>query len=253
MFAVWACKQVMDIASTNLNRRMYQHDHDPKCPSCGVCDETCGHILRCEEAGRVDSLQRSITNLDTWLDDMGTDPTLRRLLVEYARGRGGRSLFDLTPDSDSRFDRWATSQDIIGWRRFMEGMISKELISIQRQYYATQGGRLTPEAWARSLVVRLLEVTHGQWIYRNIQVHDSMTGTLATQRKEQIQKLIEDQIELGGEGLAEEDKWLLEINLEDLETTSGETQQYWLLAIMAARAALALRAQQNNDSEVSTD
>ena len=157
------------------------------------------------------------------------------------------------PDSDNRFDRWATSQDIIGWRRFMEGMISKEIIVIQRQYYATQGGWLTPQAWARSLVVQLLEVTHGQWIYRNIHVHDTMTGTLATQQKEQLQKLIEDQIELGGDGLADDDKWLLEINLEDLETTLGKTQQYWLLAIMAVKAALTLRNPTNNDNVESTD
>ena len=42
-------------------------------------------------------------------------------------------------------------------------------------------------------------------------------------------------MELGGEGLAENDKYLLEINLEDMEKSSGETHQYWLLAIRAAR------------------
>ena len=41
-----------------------------------------------------------------------------------------------------------------------------------------------------------------------------------------------------------EDKFLLEINLEDLEWTSGETQEYWLLAILAAREARLLRLQQ---------
>ena len=31
--------------------------------------------------------------------------------------------------------------------------------------------------------------------------------------------------------------------MEDLETTSGETQEYWLLAILAAREARLLREQ----------
>ena len=35
---------------------------------------------------------------------------------------------------------------------------------------------------------------------------------------------IENQIALGGEGLDEGDRYLLEINLDDLETTLGETQ-----------------------------
>ena len=92
-------------------------------------------------------------------------------------------------------------------------------------------------------MARLLEVTHGQWLYRNVQVHDTTTGILATQRKEKLQKEIEDQLALGGSGLEEDDKWLLEIKLEDLETTSGETQEYWLLAIIAAREARLLREQ----------
>ena len=152
-------------------------------------------------------------------------------------------MFELTRTADLKFRLLAESQDIIGWRRFMEGMISKEWAEIQRDHYNLFGGKVTPSKWAQGLVTRLLEVTHGQWLYRNVQVHDTTTGILATQRKEKLQKAIEDQLELGGSGLEEEDRFLLEINLEDLETTSGETQEYWLLAIIAAREARLLRAQ----------
>ena len=61
-----------------------------------------------------------------------------------------------------------------------------------------------------------------------------MTGVAATARKEEMQQFIEDQIELGGEGLEESDHYLLEVNLEDLETTFGEEQHYWLLQLQAA-------------------
>jgi hypothetical protein len=39
------------------------------------------------------------------------------------------------------------------------------------------------------------------------------------------------------EGLMEEDQYLAEVNLEDLESTTGERQEYWLVAICAAREA----------------
>ena len=42
---------------------------------------------------------------------------------------------------------------------------------------------------------------------------------------------IERQIELGGGGLADQDRYLLEINLEGLGRSPGEDQHYWLLAI----------------------
>jgi hypothetical protein len=101
---------------------------------------------------------------------------------------------------------------------------------------------MTIERWSTGLITKLLEVTHGQWLYRNVQVHDTVSGELASLRKEEIQMEIEKQQELGGDGLLEEDKYLLEVNLDDLENTSGEQQEYWLLAIRAAREARRLRS-----------
>ena len=53
---------------------------------------------------------------------------------------------------------------------------------------------------AQQLIIKLLEITHGQWIYQNIQVHDRVTGLLATTRKEEIQMEIEAQQEIGFKG-----------------------------------------------------
>ena len=72
-------------------------------------------------------------------------------------------------------------------------------------------------------------------------VHDTVSGLKAAERKEELQRYIEDQIELGGAGLDDQDRYLLEINLEDLETSTGEDQYYWLIAIRAARTDRILR------------
>ena len=128
----------------------------------------------------------------------------------------------------------------------MEGMVSKQVLSIQKSYADINGLALSSEEWTKGLAIKLMEATHGQWLYRNIQTHDSITGTNATSRKEELQRLIKEQLDLGGDGLEEKDKYLLEINLEDLATTSGETQTYWLLAIRAARDGRRLRAEQSD-------
>jgi hypothetical protein len=237
MFQIWAAKQVMGLAGTNEMQSRYKEEHDRRCPSCGVAVETCGHVLHCREEGRVDVLEKSIDLLDDWLIEQETEEELRFCLIDYARGRGGVSMSDICHRKSSRYKRMARSQDAIGWRRFMEGMISKEILNL---YYSTswdsEEDLPEPSMWSKGLVVKLLEVTHGQWLYRNVHVHDAISGALATAKKEELQKAIEDEIELGGEGLAEEDMYLLEINLDDLATTSGEDQTYWLLAIRAARA-----------------
>ena len=48
---------------------------------------------------------------------------------------------------------------------------------------------------------------------------------------------IEAQQDVGWDDLTDEDQYLAEVNLEDLEHTLGERQEYWLVAIQAAREA----------------
>ena len=72
-------------------------------------------------------------------------------------------------------------------------------------------------------------------------VHDRTAGDLVTKRTEEIRRALEDKLELGEEGLEDDDKFLLEINLDELDTSSGEDQAYWLLALKAARDARNVR------------
>ena len=173
-------------------------------------------------------------------------PRLRQVLIEYPKKRGGATMQEIVGDRSGPFQRLAKSMDTIGWRRFMEGMISSEVLEIQRNSNGLGQRRISVEKWGAGLVTRLLEVTHRQWLYRNVHVHDALTGDIASRRKEDLRKELEDQMEIGGAGLAEEDMFLLEINLNDLDTTSGEEQIYWLLALRAARIAFQLM--RDNDS-----
>ena len=113
----------------------------------------------------------------------------------------------------------------------MEGMISKEIVSLQKQHLTVNGSEMSLERWATSLVQKLLEITHGQWLYRNLVVHDGVSGTLANKRKEELIARIEEVQAMGGGELSEEEKFLSEVNLEDLEHPNGERQTYWLLAM----------------------
>ena len=59
---------------------------------------------------------------------------------------------------------------------------------------------------------------------------------------------LEHQIALGEDGLAEEDQYLLEINLDDLKLSTGEDQVYWLLAFKTARKAWEIRQARANET-----
>jgi hypothetical protein len=122
----------------------------------------------------------------------------------------------------------------------MEGMLSKKLVGLQVVYRAGTGEGGNMLSWAKQLVIRLLVVTHGHWIFRNTQVHDETQGTLRTWEKELLQQEIEVEMELGFNGFLAMERLLASVMLEDLEAGNGEQQEYWLLAVRAARKAKVL-------------
>jgi hypothetical protein len=62
---------------------------------------------------------------------------------------------------------------------------------------------------------------------------------------------IEEQQEIGFDGFLKEDAYLGECNLGDLENTSGIDEQYWLLAVKAAREAVAI--ERSRDGHIAGD
>jgi hypothetical protein len=132
----------------------------------------------------------------------------------------------------------------------MEGMVAGSIEPVLNSAAGlTEECTSTAERWTAVLVQKLLETTHGLWIYRNLMIHDGVSGVLATSRKEKLQEAIEHQLELGGDGLREEDKWMMEVNLGDLSDGTGERECYWLLAIQAAREHRRLTEQRQHQQQ----
>ena len=104
-------------------------------------------------------------------------------------------------------------------------------------------------------ITQLLQVTHSQWIYQCILVHDRTTGTLILAHKDKLPIEIKHQLLLGSKGLAEEDQFLLECNFDELTSTTSKHQEYWLLAIKAAReeSRLCARAEDSQQQHSSAD
>jgi hypothetical protein len=107
------------------------------------------------------------------MKQQGTDPDLRDCIYKYAMGQGGITMEEICNKNNygQRYREMARVQDAIGWWWFMEGMICKEIRLVKRTRAGLQASRLSTAKWGVGLVTKLLEVTHGQWLYCNIQVH----------------------------------------------------------------------------------
>jgi hypothetical protein len=62
------------------------------------------------------------------------------------------------------FDKFAESQDIIGWDNFAVGMVLTKLLPIQSSYSIASKSSANATRWILGLVVQLLQVKHTQWI-----------------------------------------------------------------------------------------
>jgi hypothetical protein len=129
------------------------------------------------------------------------------------------------------------------------GMVSHKLLPIQSAHFHTAGKSYRTTRWIAGLITQLLQVTHTQWIYRCMLVHDRTTGVLISTHKADLLKEIKHQLSLGPDDLAEEDRFLLECNFDDITSTSGEAQGYWLLGIQAAREASRIRRKRREEAQ----
>ncbi len=242
LFQVWASKHVLGIAGT-MKFLAHQDGRKPTCPSCRSCEETCAHIARCPEAGHTEAFLQAVVELSRWMTENETHPDLVSVISDYAQGRGETSCIKCAEDLPLIVREFAISQDKIGWGNFIVGMISTKLLGIQDSYLQVRGSARSSERWATGLITQLLQVTHGQWIYRCTLIHYRTTGTLINQHKAKLLEEITKQLSMGAELLMEDDKFLLECNLSDIVSTNGEQQEYWLLAVQAAREASQLQTQ----------
>jgi hypothetical protein len=98
------------------------------------------------------------------------------------------------------------------------------------------------EDWTKQFISRILQITHSQWIFRNVSLHNRTHGYLHNQKAEEILHQINILLDLAPEEVPKASRFLLEINFSELSKSHLETQKYWMLAVDAALKAKALES-----------
>ena len=68
--------------------------------------------------------------------------------------------------------RLAEEQDVIGWRNFIEGRVPRRFYEIQSNHLIDVECHLNGKDWMKGFISRLLQLSHSQWLYKNITLHD---------------------------------------------------------------------------------
>ncbi len=164
-----------------------------------------------------------------------TDPLVHRAVIGFLQNRGRRHWSDIMAGFPGRYQALGVAQDELGWDSLLAGMVSKGFHTLQAEHLAVSMSRMSLRQWMTKFITQLLQITHGQWLYRNEVVHNAMSGTRRNAKKQRLQERIEAEFQRGLEHLGPEDYHLMLAPLEDISAASGEQHEYWLLAVEAAR------------------
>ena len=190
--------------------------------------------MLCPDEGRTNLLNENVADLTTWMANKEqTDPEILYWIPKYILMRGDKPLSEMGFMSP-QFKALAVSQDLIGWREFTEGHISTHFYVIQSFHLSMSGSFLNGEDWVKQFISKLLQITHAQWIFRNISLHDKTRGYLRNKKAGELLQIINEFSEVAPEEIPEDSRFLLEINFTELTKSHLEHQTYWTLAMDAA-------------------
>jgi hypothetical protein len=193
--------------------------------------------MLCPDEDWTRLLIENVDKLSKWLDtDSRTDPELANWIPKYILMRGNKPFSALGYVS-SKLKALAESQDQIGWKNFTEGHISTHFYKIHTFHLTMSSSFLNGTDWTKQFITKILQITHSQWIYQNILLHNKHQGYLHNKRSAELMKEMEALSDLAPEGVPEASRFFLKINFTELSKRHIETQKYWTLAVNAALAA----------------
>jgi hypothetical protein len=149
--------------------------------------------MQCPDKDRTRLLIENVEKLEKWMETDGrTDPELIYWIPKYTLIQNNKPFSQLGYMSN-KMRAFAESQDKISWRNFTEGCISSHFYDIQQFHLSMSSSFLNGSNWTKQFIAKILQLTHLQWIYRNISLHDKRQGYL---RNKQLEDLLQEITEL---------------------------------------------------------
>ncbi len=177
-FRIWLSKQHSDFCATGVQMKRCKMATDDRCPSCWRRKERASHLCICPSEARTSLLEESVRELERWMrHNDNTHSEILYWVPKYIRARG-RIPFSSLGAMSTHMTKLARSQDLIGWRNFLEGRVSRCFAEIQDKHLPTSESRLSTDMWMRAFISRLIHISHAQWILRNFMLHDTHSGYL---------------------------------------------------------------------------
>ena len=128
----------------------------------------------------------------------------------------------------------AASQDLIPWACFTERKISREILLLQESVLTSSPSPLSIADWTKHFITHLLKISHTQWVFHNVSLHDHTVGYLHDVKRQKVLQEIDRLSNLDPADLLADSRYLLDIDFTTWQNSTLAYQSYWLLEIKAA-------------------
>jgi hypothetical protein len=166
---IFVTKWMSDTAPTGKILVKRRHSISSKCPRCGYLGEDREHVLVCWGLGAATIWEKGITALKNLMEEEKTHPDIYRFMIE------GLSSYRKSP-RQSTFIRhryqWQQEVQDIGWLNILSGMLGRQVVQKQQDYYYHINSRKTGKNWGSRIILQLWTITHNMWHGRNVVEHN---------------------------------------------------------------------------------
>ncbi len=186
-YRIWQSKQTSGSCRTGLQVGLYSREMypDKQCPNRSA-RETDAHLMQCSDKDRTRLLIENVEELEKWMEmDGRTDPELIYWILKYILLWNDKPFSQLGYMSQ-KMCPLVENQDKIWWRDFTKGYISFHFYNIQQFHLSMSSSYLNGSDWTKQFITKILQLTHLQWIYRSISLHDKHQGYLRNKQSEDL-------------------------------------------------------------------
>ena len=228
-------KWCADWIGTGKNMKKWNLRYNSNCALCGTEDEDTTHVLKCQHKLSLEFWDESLKEFDQSLLKLKTNYYLRRaIILELETWRKGNRIHDMSY-ADESLQQAIRSQQAIGWRTFLEGLVVQDIITYQHQYLKQCDSNLNGSTWAKRVIQASWKFLLKIWAFRNEKTHEK-DNIDALEGIEALEEIITQEWERGLSKLpALEFTHLFRIKKKKLLKKSTEWKKDWLLTVKLGR------------------
>lgn len=89
------------------------------------------------------------------------------------------------------------------------------------------------DTWMVQFTWKIIEITHGQWLFRNFTLHSRTNGYLLLQKQEEVLATVVQLVGSDPADVPAKNKFLLEMDHTGIDGSSQIQQEYWVAAVKA--------------------